>query len=317
MKKYHYSILVAAIVVTAVSWFLSAHLSKCSKLASQQEEVPARGDSNLRKTQLNEQQEKEAHIEISTAGPGIIKQYVHLNGRITLNRNTTTEVRARFPGVVKNVFVNWGDPVKKGQLLATIESNESLKDYEVKAPAEGRILARNISAGSVAGGNPLFIIANLNNVWAELHVFPRDLDKIQEGQMVIIHSQEGDRTAESPIAMLLPTTDPLSQTVIAIVALSNSENVWRPGAIVRADVLIGEKKVPIMIMKTALQNFRNSTVVFTKVGNQYFMREVKLGEQDKNWVEVKQGLEVGETYVSKNSFIIKADIEKAEAEHEL
>ncbi|WP_065310949.1 efflux RND transporter periplasmic adaptor subunit [Legionella adelaidensis] len=259
---------------------------------------------------------EEEGIRVLVAGPGVIKKYASLNGRITLNRNTTTDVRARFPGVVKNVLVKWGDSVKKGDLLATIESNESLKAYEVRAPTEGRILARNITPGNVAGTEALFTIANLSDVWAELHVFPRDLEKINEGQMVTIHSQEEDKEISAPIAMILPTTDPLSQTVIAIVTIPNPKEEWRPGTIVRADVLLSQIKVPLMVKTTALQNMNEKTVLFIKVGEQYEMREVELGAKDSEWVEVKGGLKPGTQYVVGNSFLIKADIERSGAEHE-
>lgn len=265
---------------------------------------------------LSDKTAQEEGIKVKIAGPGVIKKYVNLNGRITLNRNTTTEVRARFQGVVKNVFVKWGDSVKKGDLLATIESNESLKEYEVRAPTDGRILARNITPGNVAGTEALFTLANLSNVWAELHVFPRDLGKINEGQMVTIHSQEEDREVRAPITMILPTTDPLSQTVIAIVTIANPSAEWRPGTIVRADVLIAEKPVSLMVKISALQNVKEDTVIFIKVGNQYEMRKVELGEKDNQWVEVKGGLKPGTSYVVSNSFLIKADIEKSGAEHE-
>ncbi|RMW99905.1 efflux RND transporter periplasmic adaptor subunit [Legionella jordanis] len=265
---------------------------------------------------LSTKEAEEEGITTLAAGPGEIKKYAYLNGRITLNRNTTTDVRARFPGVVKNVLVKWGDSVKKGDLLATIESNESLKEYEVRAPTEGRILARNITPGNVAGTESLFTIANLSDVWAELHVFPRDLEKINKGQMVTIHSQEEDKEISAPIAMILPTTDPLSQTVIAIVTIPNSKEEWRPGTIVRADVLLSEIKVPLMVKTTALQNMNEKTVLFIKVGDQYEMREIELGVKDNEWVEVKSGLKPGTQYVVGNSFLIKADIEKSGAEHE-
>lgn len=268
------------------------------------------------RTQLSVAEANEANIQVATAGPGVIKKYVHLNGRITLNRNTTANVMARFPGVVKNVFVEWGNIVKKGDLLATIESNESLREYEVRAPTDGRILERNISAGSVAGSTSLFTIANLSDVWAELHVFPRDLGKVNKGQMVTLHSEEEDREVQAPISMLLPTTDPLSQTVIAIVTIANPKEEWRPGTIVRGDVLISEKKVPLMIKTTALQNYKNEPVIFIKAGNQFEMRRVSLGDKDRDWVEVKSGLKAGTNYVTTNSFLIKADIEKAGAEHD-
>jgi cobalt-zinc-cadmium efflux system membrane fusion protein len=306
VKKYHYLTLILVAILVAVLFWPKAKLS----------DAPINTAQDESSVHLDEQEAKAGGVIVEKARAGTIKKYAHLNGRIILNRNTTTEVNARFPGLVKNVLVKWGDLVKKGDLLATIESNESLKEYEVHAPTEGRILARNITSGNVAGVEPLFTIANLANVWAELHVFPQDLGKIKEGQMVTVYSQEGNRKVKAPIAMILPTTDPLSQTVIAIVTVANPENEWRPGTIVRAQVLIAEQKVLLMVKSSSLQNVNNKSVLFIKEGNRYQMREVELGVKNHQWVQIKKGLSPGAEYVVKNSFLIKADLEKSGAEDE-
>jgi cobalt-zinc-cadmium efflux system membrane fusion protein len=43
---------------------------------------------------------------------------------------------------------------------------------------------------------------------------------------------------------------------------------------------------------------------------------VKLGRSDTEVTEVLAGLQPGETYVAGNSFILKAELGKGEAEHE-
>ena len=80
--------------------------------------------------------------------------------------------------------------------------------------------------------------------------------------------------------------------------------------------MIAEKSVPVLIKASALQNDKDSTVVFITKGNQYEMRQVEVGENDGEWVEIKNGLKPGTNYVATNSFLIKADIEKAGAEHD-
>ncbi|MCH2546561.1 MAG: efflux RND transporter periplasmic adaptor subunit [Alphaproteobacteria bacterium] len=72
------------------------------------------------KTEIDAEAAKAAGVEISKAGAATVHEVLTLTGRIMLNRNTTTEVRARFPGVVKSVNVNWGDKVTYGQKLATV-----------------------------------------------------------------------------------------------------------------------------------------------------------------------------------------------------
>jgi cobalt-zinc-cadmium efflux system membrane fusion protein len=68
--------------------------------------------------------------------------------------------------------------------------------------------------------------------------------------------------------------------------------------------------------KIGLQGFRDFTVVYAKVGDQYEVRMLELGREDSQWIEVLGGIEVGTTYVTENSYIIKADIEKSGASHD-
>ena len=274
------------------------------------------GEHEEGRTEIDEEAAKAAGIVVSKASSANIHDVLTLTGRVVLNRNTTADVKARFPGIVRSVKVNLGQKVSKGQALASVESNESLSVYTVSSPTDGVVLTRNTNVGNVAGDAPIFTIADLSNVWAEFHVFPRDLGKVQEGQMVRVHTLEDGRQIEAPISMLLPTADPLSQTVIAVVTIPNAKNAWRAGMSVEGDVHIAEKQVPLAISKEAVQRMEDNTVVFVKEGDDYEMRPVKLGKSDGKMVEVREGLKAGEHYVSQGSFIVKADIGKSEAGHD-
>ena len=41
-----------------------------------------------------------------------------------------------------------------------------------------------------------------------------------------------------------------------------------------------------------------------------------LGRQDGEWIEVLDGIEIGTRYVTLNSYLVKADIEKSGASHD-
>lgn len=240
-----------------------------------------------------------------------------LTGRVMLNRDKTYAVRARFPGIVKAVKVRWGQQVKKGQVLATIESNDSLLTYSVSAPRSGVVLERNTNVGDVANDDALFTIADLTTVWAEFHIFPRDLPLIKVQQVVRIHALETNDNAKSKIDMLLPTADAASQTVIAIVPLPNESGIWRVGMIIEGHVEIEEKVARVAVKEEAVQTMNEKPVVFIKENAKtYVPREVELGESDGNYVEILAGLQLGEEYVSQGSFRIKADLLKSTAEHD-
>ncbi len=146
-----------------------------------------------------------------------------------------------------------GERVKKGTVLAVIESNDSLKNYNIIAPVDGIILERNTNTGDVASDNTLFTIADLSNVWAEFHVFPSDLEKVKKGQKVKVYKLKNGQEIESNISMVLPTADALSQTVLAIVPLENKEGKWRPGMVVEGSVIVDKKRSSSCCSSSSLQ----------------------------------------------------------------
>lgn len=152
-------------------------------------------------------------------------------------------------------------------------------------------------------------------MWAKFHVFPKDADTVKSGQNVRVHTLDEAKTGTAKIDMLFPTADELSQTLVAIVPLFNENGLWRPGMTVEGDVSVSEKQVPLGVKASALQTMENQTVVFVKEGNSYEQSLVQTGMSDGEYVEIKSGLKAGQEYVSEGSFIIKADILKAGAEH--
>jgi cobalt-zinc-cadmium efflux system membrane fusion protein len=225
-------------------------------------------------------------------------------------------VRARFPGVIREVRKGLGEKVAAGQVLATVQSNESLETYSVAAPVSGVVLERSAVSGEATGEEPLFVVGDLSELWAELDVFGGDLGRIKPGQHVRVTSLDDTVVAVSQIAAVSPVTTHSTQSVRARVVLDNASGHWRPGQFVHGDVTAAEAEVPLAVKNTALQRFRDFTVVFAQVGDVYEVRMLELGRTDGEWTEVLGGLEPGENYVAGNSFLIKADIEKSGASHD-
>lgn len=265
-------------------------------------------------TKLDPESAKAAGVKTEEAGSANIRETIKLTGRTMLNQNTTAQVKARFPGIVREVKKGPGEMVASGEVLAMVESNESLQVYPVKSPIKGVILSRSTNVGDVAGDEPMFTITDTSDVWAEFHIFPRDIDRIKIGQKVLITSFEGGHTGEAPITTLLPITETSSQTVVARVTLPNPEGLWRAGMTVRGDVVIAERQVPVAVKTAAIQRMEGKMVVFVQEGDRYETRPVRLGTGDNEWTEVLEGLKPSERYVSEKSFQIKADIGKAGVE---
>ncbi|RYD50612.1 MAG: HlyD family efflux transporter periplasmic adaptor subunit [Sphingobacteriales bacterium] len=273
------------------------------------------GHNDEQATIITDEAAKLANIVVETAGPAALSERLPLRGKIILNPETSAEVKARFAGVVKSVRKTIGQTVTKGETLATVESNDSLQTYAVTSPLTGTVLVQHAHVGDTAAEEPLFTVANLATVTAELHVFPQDLSRIHVGQQVHVQSVEGSVQGSGTVKALLPTTDADTQTVQVWVTLDNTDAQWRAGMAVQAGAVIGEEQVSLAVKNTALQTLQNQTVVFVKQGEAYSAHPVKTGRTDGTVTEVLEGLEAGTAYVTKNSFVVKADIGKASAEH--
>jgi cobalt-zinc-cadmium efflux system membrane fusion protein len=258
---------------------------------------------------------RDAGIGTATAGPGSISDELTLYGAIAPDTTRVRQVHARFPGVIRSVARNAGDTVRAGETLATIESNESLQTYSVTAPIAGTITQRHAAPGEQTDQESLFEIADFSSVWAELDVFSRDRPRLREGLPVVI-SSDNDLMATGTIAYLAPVGNRASQSLRARVVVDNADARWTPGQFVEGRVTIATTPVEIAVPVSALQRFREFDVVFAQVGETYEVRMLTLGRRDASYVEVLDGLEAGTTYVTENSYLIKADIEKAGASHD-
>ena len=231
------------------------------------------------------------------------------------NAERVLEVSARFPGAIRSVKVRVGDSVKRGEALATIESNESLQTYTVVAPLNGVVTKRNANEGAQTGEGSLFTVADLSTIWVELSVFPRDLAKVGVGQTVRVRSGDTGLSAEGKVVYVAPFGSSSSQTLTARVQLPNRDQKWPPGLYVTADVVLSSSSIPIAVRSEALQTLENRSVVFVRNEEGFEPRPVQTGRSDGEVTEIVSGLTAGESYATKNSFILKAELGKGEAEH--
>ena len=258
-----------------------------------------------------------AGVEMMKAGPAKIRQSVNLRGRVRLNEQTRTSIMPRFEGLVKEINKELGDTVQKGDVLATVESNDSLQPYPVRAGIAGTVIEREVKLGEfVNNQRPMFVIADLGDVWVDFIVHRKDFPLLKPDQSVTIHLGEGMEPIEAKLSYLSPFSAEGSQTMLARAVVPNAKGDLRPGLFVSGDVVYEEADVPVAVKASALQNFRDWDVVFVRVGNLFEAMPFEIGRRDAEWIEVKEGIPAGIPYAAENSFIIKADVMKGGATHD-
>ncbi len=254
-----------------------------------------------------------AGIKSGTARSGLIKQAITVYGKTVVDPSKVSHIRARFPGTITKIRADIGDRVKAGEVLAEIESSESLKRYTLTSPLTGVITTRNGNPGELAQEQALLTVANYDRIWVEFRIFPSQAQQISVGQSVTASSNL--LQSESVIKHLLPnnTGQPF---MLARVPLDNTNGQWTPGLLLEGKVVIKQIQVPLVVDNRALQSIQGRVVVFVQVGNSYEIRPLELGLSDGKFTEVIEGLHVDDQYVVENSYLIKADLEKSGASHD-
>jgi cobalt-zinc-cadmium efflux system membrane fusion protein len=257
-----------------------------------------------------------AGIQIERVGPADLAETIELVGRVELDPSATANVGAKFPGRVVSAGPNVGQFVRAGQVLARVESNESMQVYSVTSPISGVVVERRTNVGDIAGADPIYVIADPARTMAVFPIFPRDMERVRAGQPVQLGVIDGERQVGSRIANFQSAADPMTGALLARVPLPNRDGFWRAGMSVQGTVTVESRRVPLAVRTEALQAFRDFTVVFAQVGNTYEVRMLELGTRGPEWTEVLGGIKPGQTYVTEGSYVIKADIEKSGASHD-
>lgn len=260
---------------------------------------------------------KAAGIVSTAVGPGTIADEHDVQGLLAPIDGRMAQVTARFPGPIRALRANVGDRVRAGQALASIDSNLSLTTYGVSAPISGVVLSRQAQVGGVAAeGQLLFEIGDLSQLWVDLHIFGADTQHITAGVPVTVTRMTDGVSQSTTLERVLPGTATASQSTVARATVDNADGLWRPGAAVRARIVVASTPADIVVPLTALQSMDGRDVVFVRNGDTYQARPVTLGARDARQVAVSAGLRAGEEVVVEQSYTVKADIGKAGAGHE-
>ncbi len=301
--------LILTILVAAFVWSCGSGQKPAEEHAEKTEEH----HEESKTVSISPEEMKEFDVETTVAGPGNLQLHVELPGEVVIPPDNLAHIHPRFPGIVKEVRKSIGDKVKKGEVLVVIESNESMADYAIKSLIDGTVIEMHMTRGEMVDDSKhSFVIADLSKVWIYLQVYQKDLPYVHKGQKVLISAGKDMPQETGKISYISPIIDETTRTAEARVVLRNEKGIWKPGLFVTGRITTESLKVAVMVPKTALETLNNETVIFVKTENGFEPRPVTIGRENDQFVEIVHGLKAGQTYVSKNGFILKAELLKSE-----
>ena len=265
---------------------------------------------------LSEKELKEFGVTFTGIQQGKLENYLKVNGEVEFNEEKLLHVSPRFSGIIKKIFVQVGDLVKKDQPLVVIENSTTLANFTIRASQQGVVIKKHAGLGETAEpGTNIFVIADLNQVWMNLTVYPEDIAKVKIGQRVSFIHDSGSSSVEGTVTYLSPVADLHTRTFQARVILSNKKKKWFPGSFVSAHLHLESGKEGLLVPNSSVMNFKGNKVVFVKNENGIEVRSVTSGESNEWMTLIVGGLKVDETIVSENAFVIKSELLKGELGH--
>jgi membrane fusion protein, heavy metal efflux system len=199
------------------------------------------------------------------------------------------------------------------------EPAASLRRQELRSPITGRIAERRVELGALVGRegqeSELYVVVDLSELWVELAVAPADLPGIREGQGITVAVGAGGERTPARIIFVSPLLDRDTRAARVVASLANPELAFRPGGFVTAEIPLSRDEAEVVVPKSALQTIKGERVVFVRNERGFEARQVAIGREDDRAVEIISGLFAGEPVAISNTFILKAELGKAEAEH--
>ncbi len=189
-------------------------------------------------------------------------------------------------------------------------SGEVTKALVLTSPVSGIVLEKSVVAGQrVSAGALLYRVADLSEVWVEGDVFERDLQLIRTGSQAHIEvaAYPGEHLM-GMVSFVYPVIDVASRTNRVRVTVRNPDLRLKPGmfATVFFDSSVGEGVLAVPLEAVIVTGERN--LVFVLDEQQMLQpRDVVLGVQAGDFVQILAGLAEGETIVAAANFLVDAE----------
>jgi len=198
----------------------------------------------------------------------------------------------------------------KEQIVTLQKTGEVKQLIEVRAPQDGIIIALNIGEGMhVTPGTTIFSLADLSTIWVKVDVFEGQSDWVKKGQQVTMTLPflPGEKWS-GEVDYVYPLVDVKSRTVQVRLTFPNEGGRLKPN-------MYGEIRIEgyplenvVTIPREALiRSGKVDRVILAMEDNKFRPAQVLAGREFGDRVEIKSGLQEGETIVTSGQFLIDSE----------
>lgn len=201
----------------------------------------------------------------------------------------------------------WDIPVAQVDEIG--RSGKTVDDLTLVAPASGFVTERNaFSKQHVTPDTVLYTVADLSTVWVIADVFEYEAANVRLGQSAAMTLDYlPGRTFHGRVSYILPQVDANTRTLKVRIAFDNPGAALKPDMYGQVTLSTGGAR-RLMVARTAVLDSGDRQVVFVDRGGGNFQpRQVKIGQQNGDHIEILSGLAAGERIVTSGNFLIDSE----------
>ena len=189
------------------------------------------------------------------------------------------------------------------------ETGTAQARFTLTSPASGVVSELGVREGvAVSSGMTLFRIAGLEKVWAVAEVPEIQAVRLIRGQKVrAVLQADASQSFDGELKEILPEVSASTRTLKARFEVDNKAGKLIPGMLLRLQVA-GPKSMRLVVSSEAVIRTGKRAVVIVRQGSGAFEpRDVSLGMDLGDEVEVLQGLKEGDQVVASGQFLIDSE----------
>ena len=176
----------------------------------------------------------------------------------------------------------------------------------ITAPISGVVASRSIKSGNfVQINSPIIRIVDASRLEATLNVPEREIAKLKPGQAVglAVDALPGKQFTGT-VARVAPVVDNGTGT-FRVVASFPGDGELQPGMFSRLNINYDQRADALVVPRTALLDDEGDPAVFVVREGKAARVPVKLGYMDGEWVEVREGLKIGDGVVTAGKIALR------------
>jgi RND family efflux transporter MFP subunit len=158
-------------------------------------------------------------------------------------------------------------------------------------------------------GDVLYQIADLSSVWIVADVFEQDLSLVKPGQVAKLRfNAYPGREFSARLTYVYPTLNAQTRTVPVRLELANPDGLLKPAMYADIELAAPTHGKALSIPTSAvIYGGKRQSVLVELAEGRFEPRDIKLGSQGGDYIEVLAGLAEGEKVVISANFLIDSE----------